>query len=408
MGAKNDINSGNINFKIELQKVCYFPGEYITGLLVFTPKPGITDAFFFNTESNFKIMQRQYYKYKSNDEYTAFRQCFEDIILFGSHFNFSKFLNENILLEIKIPFSIQLPFSAYPSCFYNRPLSYVSHSLNVDFPYLKVFNSIMFIVKNPQYFIKENKLLKEPCELYKKISKSKLLLNEGFFTIEIKLAKNAFFYNEVIIYDIFIDCSNLNLEINEIIIKIVKSFQNNYKMNHNKPFIKINEDVVTQRIPLDKNSKKYHYKDGIKIDKKHIPDYESIEKNGTYNLNENEKNNFFLTPSCYGGLISVGYCMNIKLIFDSLFTFNEEINIPLDFYEKSNINYIYEANNISNHSKKINNEVNINNKENNEAKNNIQLEKKDSNNSNDAPPPASEIENQNENNIKEINENNNN
>ena len=146
----------------------------------------------------------------------------------------------------------------------------------------------MFIVKNAQYFNKENGLLRMPCEINKKIYKAKFLYNKGSFTAIIKLEKNYFFYDENIIYDIVLDFSELDLDANEIIIKIVKTIQKNFKTNHYKPLIKMKDDAATQKITLDKNIKKFHFKDGIKVDNKHNPIivYEDIDKNGPNKLEE--------------------------------------------------------------------------------------------------------------------------
>ena len=341
MGTNNDKNSGSVNLNIELLKTCYFPGELINGILILTPKPGINDAIFFNTQAHFTISERKYYKSKQNDQMQLFDHVIENSNLLEKDFTYDQFLNENILLEIKIPFSIQLPINTYPSCFFSGSLAYVTHNLQVEFPILKAYKSVMFIVKNVQHFNKENGLLKEPFEINKNISKSKFLSSKGNFTALIKLDKNYFFYDENIIYDIVLDFSELDLDVNEVIIKIVKTIQKNFKTNHEKPLVKLKDDVATHKIVLDKNIKEFHFKDGIKIDKKHNPIlvYEEMEKNGPYKLEDNKnKKEFFLTPCCYGGLLSVSYELNIKIIFDSLLTFNEEFIIPLDFIPHPNNN----------------------------------------------------------------------
>ena len=341
MGLNNGKISGNINLDIELLKTCYFPGELISGILILTPKPGINDAIFFNTQSHFTISEIKYYQSNQNDQMQLFDYVIENINLFEKDFNYEKFLNENILLEIKIPFSIQLPINAYPSCFLSGSLAYVAHNLKVEFPVLKAYKNIMFIVKNTQHFNKENGLLQVPCEINKNIYKVKFLFNKGNFTVLIKLDKNYFFYDESIIYDIVLDFSELDLDVNEIIIKIVKTIQKNFKTNHNKPLIKIKDDVATQKITLDKNITKFHFKDGIKINNKHNPIsiYEDMDKNGPNKIEENKnKKDFFLTPCCYGGLLSISFELNIKIVFDSFLTLNEEFNIPLDFIPHLNDN----------------------------------------------------------------------
>ena len=49
-----------------------------------------------------------------------------------------------------------------------------------------------------------------------------------------------------------------------------------------------------------------------------------------------KKSKIFLKPWCFGGLLSVSFSLNIKLILDSLLTFNEEFNIPLVFCDREN------------------------------------------------------------------------
>ena len=72
-----------------------------------------------------------------------------------------------------------------------------------------------------------------------------------------------------------------------------------------------------------------------------------------YNYLDNDKrkhNDKFkdikLFPTCYGGLISCEYYIKITFEMDSLFSSNEQIKIPIDFYEpfniidnKTNLNY---------------------------------------------------------------------
>ena len=144
MGLNNDKNEGFVNLNIELFKTCYFPGESINGMLILTPKPGIIDANFTDTQSNFTILERKFYKFNQNDQIYTSSITTEDNILLKKEFNFNNFLNESLLLEIKIPFSLILPTNAYPSCLFSGPPAYVSHSLKVEFPNLKVSTNKIF------------------------------------------------------------------------------------------------------------------------------------------------------------------------------------------------------------------------------------------------------------------------
>ena len=382
MGSDNDKNSGPININIELFKTCYFPGELMTGLLILTPKPGINDAIFSDTKSHFTISERHCYKYKTNDLIEAHNQVIENNTLCEKDIFFDQFLSESILLEMKLPFSIQLPTNAYPSCFFNDPLAYVTHNLQVEFPYIKALANKTFIVKNPQYFSNENGLLKQPYEISQKIYKSKFLSGKGSFNVLIKLAKNYFFYDEPVNYEIDLDFTELELEYKELVIKIIKTKKRNAKINHDRIFTQTSEDIAQQNLPINIINKKFHFKDGIKIDQKHNPHvaYEDMDKNGPYELSENnKKKDFFLTPSCYGGLLTVDYKLNIKIIFNTLLTFNEEFNIPLDFCERQNASV--NNNNNDNHNEEDNNTItgqNNNSNSNNDA-------------GEDAPPPVYNI-----------------
>lgn len=120
-----------------------------------------------------------------------------------------------------------------------------------------------------------------------------------------------------------------------------------------------------------------------------------MDKNGPPQMNENKEiKDFFLTPCCYGGLLTVSFCLNIKLVFDSLLTFNEEFNIPLDFFERDN-NTI----NLNNSINLINNSnlyqsTNINNnkyEKNDESNNNINKDKRNNIEDKDAPPTTNFI-----------------
>ena len=48
--------------------------------------------------------------------------------------------------------------------------------------------------------------------------------------------------------------------------------------------------------------------------------------------------NFLLYPTCYGGKLSCEYIIRVMIEIDSLFSTNEFLEIPLDFYEPQNNN----------------------------------------------------------------------
>jgi hypothetical protein len=81
------------------------------------------------------------------------------------------------------------------------------------------------------------------------------------------------------------------------------------------------------------DKKKIHIEDVIAIDADKNP------KN-IYNKLDQDKRKVaekykgvYLYPTCYGGLLSVEYLIRMKLEMDSMWSTNEEFNIPIDFFE---------------------------------------------------------------------------
>ena len=93
-------------------------------------------------------------------------------------------------------------------------------------------------------------------------------------------------------------------------------------------------------MPLKIGETIYHIEDFIQI-----PKTIEINPKQVYNTLDidkrkyNEKfKNIKLFPACYGGLLTSEYYLKIIYVMDSWFTSNEEVKIPLDFYEPFTIN----------------------------------------------------------------------
>ena len=105
----------------------------------------------------------------------------------------------------------------------------------------------------------------------------------------------------------------------------------------NKKFIKEEktDEIVIKRFPLNEGLTKYEIEDDIKFPKSSnnfVPEkvYEILDKNkipGSLNF-ENIK----LYPTCTGGLLSCSYFLKIIIETSTVFSANEEIIIPIDFY----------------------------------------------------------------------------
>ena len=102
--------------------------------------------------------------------------------------------------------------------------------------------------------------------------------------------------------------------------------------------VKIKE-IVSKSIPLTKGEKVYSIDDVIKIPS--TSDNPSI---AYKKLDSDQKalsgnfESFLLYPTCYGGKLSCEYTIRVMIEMGSLFSTNEFLEIPLDFYEPQNNN----------------------------------------------------------------------
>ena len=115
-----------------------------------------------------------------------------------------------------------------------------------------------------------------------------------------------------------------------------------------------------------KGEKIYHIEDSIKLPVSPV----ELNPKEVYKVLDKDKrkysekyNNLKLFPSCYGGLLSCEYYMKLIIEMDSWFSSDEEIFIPLDFYEPFNVIFdkkqTFINNNIPQNNSYINNHMNF-------------------------------------------------
>ena len=124
----------------------------------------------------------------------------------------------------------------------------------------------------------------------------------------------------------------------------------------------------------------YHVEDGIKLPLSS----NDLNPEAVYRMLDNDKSisklksySVKLFPSCEGGLLSCHYSIKILVETNTLFSTNEEMNIPIDFYSPFNLsdnsNDNYEPIIIKKEEK--NEKINMNNNvQNNEIKDEDQLD----------------------------------
>ena len=330
---KDDYNKyNNENFfsiTIELNKICYFKGESIKGNITIKPKDVIKKSLLLCTIAATATLEEvQNYRIGDNGLDNT-----EETILFKYPINIPKFQQNNIINGMKIPFEFQIPLNAYPSCFFNS-YNYVKHILVFDISSIDVKKSMILVIKNDQYYTSFNELYKSPVEVKMRTSKHKFaIFHMGYISASLKLDKNSFSYKEAIPLIIDIDCTNLKIKIEKVHIELFLVINKNIKSNHKQVQSKVEKKIFNKFISLLNKKNSYHLEDIIQLPKGNPSDvYQKLDSENMNNLSNLK--NVYLYPSCYGGLLSCEYFIKIMLETDTLFSTNEFLLVPIDFYEK--------------------------------------------------------------------------
>jgi len=318
---------------IELKKTCFFKGEILKGKFTIKIKDTIKKSVLNCTiAANATLLEVHNYKFKEGGYDTT-----EEFILFKYPINMPQFTANNILDGITVPFDFQIPQNTYPSCICGVD-SYIRHILIFDFPDIETKKSTVIIIKNSIHFTAFNELYKAPVEVSLKTYKHKYaIFYMGEFTCTFRLLKNAFSYNESIPFVIDIDCSNLKIRITRIYINLMLKVCKNSKTNHKQFLSKIEKKIVSKTLSLLKEKNKYHLEEVMKLPKGNP--YEIYKQLDTDNrCYGNKFKDILLFPSCYDGLLTCEYYFKLLLETDTLFSTNEFLTLPIDFYEKENEN----------------------------------------------------------------------
>ena len=133
----------------------------------------------------------------------------------------------------------------------------------------------------------------------------------------------------------------------KVSLNAILKVRSNLEPGQMKP-IKIKE-IVSKNIPLTKGEKIYSIDDIIKIPSTSDNPSIAYKKLDSTEGELFEKfQNCLLYPSCYGGKLNCEYTIRVMIEMGSLFSTNEFLEIPLDFYEpKNNNNNINSNNNVN-------------------------------------------------------------
>ena len=300
-------------------------GESIKGSITFKPKDIIKKSLLLCPIIANVTLQEEH-----NNGLTL-ESVEEQIILFKFPMNIPKFEGNSLINGMTIPFEFQVPQNAYPTCIFEEDC-YVRHILIFDFSSIELKKSAIIIIKNSQYYSEFNELYKSPVEVkFNRVKHKYAIFNMGSINASAKLEKNVFGYDEVVPLQIDIICQNLKIRIQKINICIYLTTSKKNKLK--KTIFKSEQKVFCKIIKLLQKKDSYHLEDIIHLSKGNPNDiYKKLESNSK--IGYDIFKNISLYPTCYGGLLTCEYTIKITFETDTLFSTNESLCIPIDFYAK--------------------------------------------------------------------------
>ena len=349
MGNKNDTEynfkynyDSQVSFIISLTKISYSKGETVTGTMFLKTKPYLQETILYNPQASISFIEFQH----SGEQETDFdiygspsnnKLSKQEKIYFTYPLNLFAYNGANLYAGVNINFFVYLPKECSSSCFIDNN-TYIKHFILIDFPTIRAKKSEAIIIKNTKYYTLENKLYKTPIISKLETSKHKYaVFNMGEIKATMTLSKNSFKYNETIYFIVEIDASKLTIEINSIKVSLIVNLKT--RESNNSKDININKsiEIITKNIKVKKGEKRYYIDEFIKMpDNSYNPENLYKKYDGLKKLKFN--NETFLYQPCYNDIINIQYSIRAMIEINSLFSTNEFMEIPIDFYADENIN----------------------------------------------------------------------
>ena len=349
MGNKNDTEynfkynyDSQVSFIISLTKISYSKGETVTGTMFLKTKPYLQETILYNPQASISFIEFQH----SGEQETDFdiygspsnnKLSKQEKIYFTYPLNLFAYNGANLYAGVNINFFVNLPKECSSSCFIDNN-TYIKHFILIDFPTIRAKKSEAIIIKNTKYYTLENKLYKTPIISKLETSKHKYaVFNMGEIKATMTLSKNSFKYNETIYFIVEIDASKLTIEINGIKVSLIVNLKT--RESNNSKDININKsiEIITKNIKVKKGEKRYYIDEFIKMpDNSYNPENLYKKYDGLKKLKFN--NETFLYQPCYNDIINIQYSIRSMIEINSLFSTNEFMEIPIDFYADENIN----------------------------------------------------------------------
>jgi hypothetical protein len=349
MGNKNDTEynfkynyDSQVSFIISLTKISYSKGETVTGTMFLKTKPYLQETILYNPQASISFIEFQH----SGEQETDFdiygspsnnKLSKKEKIYFTYPLNLFAYNGANLYAGVNINFFVNLPKECSSSCFIDNN-TYIKHFILIDFPTIRAKKSEAIIIKNTKYYTLENKLYKTPIISKLETSKHKYaVFNMGEIKATMTLSKNSFKYNETIYFIVEIDASKLTIEINSIKVSLIVNLKTRESNNSKDVNINKSIEIITKNIKVKKGEKRYYIDEFIKMpDNSYNPENLHKKYDGLKKLKFN--NETFLYQPCYNDIINIQYSIRAMIEINSLFSTNEFMEIPIDFYADENIN----------------------------------------------------------------------
>ena len=283
-------NDKQLPIHIEINKVCYFPEETISGTITLCPTLEVFDPLSNKPELNIILDEYQCYTYTTGTgNKKKVHHTYNKNSLINTKLNFKEFMTAELSPEIKVPFSVKIPKLSYPTLLLNNN-DFVRHYFTIDLPQCNAKRTKVIIIRN----VFPNELNKN-IEIKKDFSKSKLLSNKGSFSVNVKMDKNFYFYEELVPFEMEIDCSKLDekLKLKTVKILLVRRKRKNYSKELTKERYSRQKEIYTKEINLEKGLTNYTITDLVNFptEVRYPPTmYEEFEKHGIYEVNDKKLN----------------------------------------------------------------------------------------------------------------------
>ena len=367
MGNKYDIDynfkhnfDSQVSLTIALSKICYSKGETIAGTMFLKTKPYLQETILYNPEASVSLIENQHigdpetdfniYNESSNNKNDQKKEK----IYFTYPLDLHAYNGANLFVGININFFVKLPDECRSTCLIDNN-TYIRHFLVINFPSIKAKKSEPIIIKNTKYYSFENKLYKSPVISKLETSKHKYaIFNMGEIKASLTLPKNSYKYSETIYFIMEMDCSKLSIDINGVKVTINVYLKTNSTPTGKDDINNKSIEIIMKNVSLEKGKKSYYIDEFIKLpENSYNPEYLYKQYDKLKKLKFSDET--FLYQSCYEESLNCQYTIRAMIDFNSMFSTNEFIEIPIDFYEDGD-KEITKENNLANKDIKTNEE----------------------------------------------------